>query len=317
MTPTLAQLLAAGEISRLDAHFGECVARLGAGDLDDAGRADLATLAALASRATAAGHVCLPLAEIAGAPVLRAATGDDGPSERGDEAARAALGTLSWPALEAWQAVLLRSAAAGDGSRVTPLVLDASRRLYLHRLWEAERELKAQVSRRVACPPDAVDESWLSGALRRLFPRGADDIDAAVEWRALACLVVMTRRFAVVSGGPGTGKTTGVIRLLALLIEQAFAAGKTLRIALVAPTGKAAARLQETVDAQRGQLPVPESVRAALPRETTTIHRRLGSYVTGFYYGRDNRIPYDIVVVDEASMVDLPLMAHLVGALED
>ncbi len=85
----------------------------------------------------------------------------------------------------------------------------------------------------------------------------------------------------------------------------------------MAPTGKAAARLQESVEQQRASLPIPEAVRAALPEEASTIHRRLGAYGRGFRYNRQNRLPYDVVVVDEASMVDVVLFSRLVAALEN
>jgi exodeoxyribonuclease V alpha subunit len=126
--------------------------------------------------------------------------------------------------------------------------------------------------------------------------------------------VAALKRFTVISGGPGTGKTTTVVRILALLLEQAAA---PLRIALAAPTGKAAARMQEAIRASRETLPVDPGVRDAIPVEATTIHRLLGvrpGSVT-FRRDRDDPLPVDVLVVDEASMVDLALMAKLVRAV--
>jgi len=323
MIPSTQQLLAAGRVSRLDHHFAQFVARLGAGDLDNDQRAVLTAAAALVSAHTAGGHVCLPLEEITGKPVLseqalgETATGIA--ARAGIDRLPSPLAGITWPKLEVWERTLRGNRVVGDGTPPTPLVLDAARRLYLHRYWEHEQRLVRFLRTRIDARPDAVDPVWLKPALERLFPleRGDATDSSEVDWRKLAALVVLSRRFTVISGSPGTGKTTAVIKLLALMIEQAQQAGKSLRIALLAPTGKAAARLQETVDLQRDELNVAEDVRAALPTEGATIHRRLGAYGRGFIYGLDKRLPYDVVVVDEASMVDVVLMSRLAMALEE
>ncbi len=278
----------------------------------------LALAAAMASAHTAGGHVCLPLAELAGQPVLPKIQ-MPGPSR---EAGRNPLSGRTWPSLERWRQAVAASAVTGTGTPPTPLVLDEANRLYLHRYWEHEQRVIRFLGECVREDAAEVDEVWLKEALKRLFPEdvrvggGAADA-AAVEWRKLAALVTLSRRLSIISGGPGTGKTTAVIKLLALLIEQAQKAGRELRIALVAPTGKAAARLEESVEQQRGTLPIPEAVRAVLPEDASTIHRRLGAYGRGFRYNRQNRLPYDVVVVDEASMVDVVLFSRLVAALEN
>ena len=300
MIPTPSALLAAERIALLDHHFALFAARLGGDALAPDDRAALGAAAALVSAHSSQGHVCLPLPELAGQPVLEEAAEQD------------ALGC--WPPLAEWVASLRRSAVVGDGSVLSPLVLDAAGRLYLHRYWEHEQCLARLLAARIAEPPTPVDPAWLHEAVYRLFPADGGEVPV---WHHLAAFVVATRRLAVISGGPGTGKTTAVIRLLALLIEQAQGQGRPLRIALVAPTGKAAARLQETVDLQRAHLRTSDAVRAALPHDATTLHRRLGAFGTGFTYGPGNRIPYDVVVVDEASMVDVMLMSRLVSALED
>ncbi len=307
--PTTRELLSAGCISQLDHHFGLFMARLSASDLDPADLAVLAAASAMVSAYTGGGHTCLPLSELVGSVAQRGREAPLAEKEAGP----------CWPEKVDWAAILGRCAVVGDGSDLTPLVLDDAGRLYLHRYFAHEQRLGRLLQERIEAAPAVVDGDWLGEALERLFPGEPGDSDPAgeVDWRKLAGLVVASRKLAIISGGPGTGKTTAVIKLLALLIEQAQRDGRDLRIALVAPTGKAAARLQETVDKQRAKLPISDEVRAGLPEESTTLHRRLGYFGTGYRYGPDNRVPYDVVVVDEASMVDMGLMSTLLAALED
>ncbi|EGA68124.1 exodeoxyribonuclease V alpha chain [Vibrio sinaloensis DSM 21326] len=138
-----------------------------------------------------------------------------------------------------------------------------------------------------------------------------------VNWQKVAAAIALTRRFAVISGGPGTGKTTTVTKLLAALIEQAKQAGEAPSIKLVAPTGKAAARLTESIGKAISQLPVEPELKAAIPTDASTIHRLLGAIPNSaeFRHHQQNPLHLDILVVDEASMVDLPMMYKLVAAL--
>lgn len=316
MTPSLDVLRDAGRISDLDYHLARLVLRLGGEGLDPDERADLAAAAALCSAQTRAGHVCLPLDRLAGTPVLEACEEEDAEDGSGGTEPSPLEGAC-WPGLGAWRAALGKSRAVGVGEPPTPLVLDGADRLYLHRYWAHETELSAALRDRLRAPDEPFDAAWLRGALDRLFPPEPGDPPGGVgpDWRKLAALIVLQRHFAIVSGGPGTGKTTAVIKLLSLRVERAQAAGQTLRIAMMAPTGKAAARLQEVVAREKARLPVPARVRDALPVEATTIHRRLGAYGRGYVHGPGNPIPYDVVVVDESSMVDVVLMSRLVGAL--
>lgn len=149
-------------------------------------------------------------------------------------------------------------------------------------------------------------------ALDDLVPQSA-----CVNWQKVAAAVALTRRFAVISGGPGTGKTTTVTKLLAALIEQAKQSGEAPTIKLVAPTGKAAARLTESIGKAVAQLPIEPELKVAIPTEASTIHRLLGAIPNSaeFRHHQQNPLHLDILVVDEASMVDLPMMYKLVGAL--
>jgi exodeoxyribonuclease V alpha subunit len=239
------------------------------------------------SRALRNGHVCIPLDELA------------------DGASVTALETT------------LRASRLVSGDTAAPLVLEAGR-LYLRRYWQHERELAERLRARIDEADVAIEGALLRDGLARLFPRtglAAGEVDR----QRLAALVATMRRFCVISGGPGTGKTSTVVKILALLVEQARHAGKRrFGIMLVAPTGKAAARLGEAIRGERSQLACAESIRAAIPDEAMTIHRCLrplpGS-TTRFRHDADNPIAADVVLVDEASMVDLALMNRLVGAL--
>ncbi|PMH41159.1 exodeoxyribonuclease V subunit alpha [Vibrio sp. 10N.286.49.B3] len=144
-------------------------------------------------------------------------------------------------------------------------------------------------------------------------------LSACLNWQKVAAAVALTRRFAVISGGPGTGKTTTVTKLLSALVEQAQDSGETPTIKLVAPTGKAAARLTESIGGAIDELALSPEVKALIPTESSTLHRLLGAIPqrAEFRHHSGNRLHVDILVVDEASMVDLPMMFKLVDALPD
>lgn len=246
--------------------------------------------AALCCEALAGGDVCLPLRRLAGRR----------PWPEID---------LVLPALEAWRAQLEASPLVGGPGAYAPLILDGER-LYLARYQAYEQQLAERLLARASDAPE-VDEACLADSLARLFAFNRQTPD----WQRLAAAQAVRRRLAVISGGPGTGKTTTVVRLLAALLEQPD--GANLAIGLAAPTGKAAARMAEAIRNAKAQLPVAEAIRAALPDEARTLHRLLGSRGDSPRVRHDaaNPLPLDVLVVDEASMVDLALMAKLVEAL--
>jgi exodeoxyribonuclease V alpha subunit len=152
----------------------------------------------------------------------------------------------------------------------------------------------------------------LRAGLARLFPAGEAE---SVDWQRVAAALAVLRPFCVICGGPGTGKTHTVAAILALLLEQAGA--RPLRVALAAPTGKAAGRLRDAIHAARPGLDISPELAAGFPDEALTLHRLLG-FRPGRScprYGPQEPLSADLVVVDEASMVDLPMMARLVDAL--
>jgi exodeoxyribonuclease V alpha subunit len=142
-------------------------------------------------------------------------------------------------------------------------------------------------------------------------------VDTCLNWQKVAAAVALTKRFVVISGGPGTGKTTTVTKLLAVLLEQAQSRGDNTTIELVAPTGKAAARLTESIGKAVSGLPVSDSIKAQIPTNASTVHRLLGAISDSveFRHSRDNPLHLDILVVDEASMIDLSMMYRLTEAL--
>ena len=280
------------------------------------------------SRAVADGHVCVRL----------------------DEVADSAAGTRAGAAR--WRGWLQDSTLAGTPQQRTgpegeplPLIVDADGRLYLHRYFDYERRLAARLLAPVTLPRHAAaiphdgTAALPSGArpasaaitaadqagaptatevdgvpapavavLRALFPPHAPD---AVDWQQIAAALALRGRLTVVSGGPGTGKTTTVVNLLASLL----AADPDARIALAAPTGKAAARMLEAL--RQRALHLPAAVRERLPAESHTVHRLLGALPEGggFRHNAAHPLAIDVLVVDEASMLDLSLATQLFEAV--
>ena len=287
----LAALRDAGHLTDLDIHLADLLVRLSGGD-----DPRLRLAAALVSHRTGEGHVCADLAATAGRPIVEGVP--DAPVA---------------PDLAAWTAALRVSAVVGSDADDTPLVLDGAGRLYLRRYWAYERTLVDDLLARAAAAPAGVDEARLTKAVGSLLP-GDEATSSGTDWQRVAAVTAVLRRLCVISGGPGTGKTSTVVRLLALL---AATSPSPPRIALAAPTGKAAARLEAAVRAGRAALPLPDTLRAAIPEQASTVHRLLGtrSDSPAVRHDAHNPLALDVVVVDEASMVDLALMAKLVRAL--
>jgi exodeoxyribonuclease V alpha subunit len=269
----------AGVLAPADVHVARRLAQL-AGEDDEA----VQLAAALAVRGPRLGHVCVDLATIRDTATVDVEEPVD-------------LGALPWP--DDWLERVRRSGLLGG-----PLQLEGSV-LYLDRYWREERQVAADLVALMDAPPTRVDEARLAAGLERV---GGD------RRQRLAAETALKRRFAVVAGGPGTGKTTTVAHILALLFEQ----GDPL-VALAAPTGKAAARLVEAVHEEARKLDIAEDVRArVLGLDASTLHRLLGwrpDSHSRFRHDRGNRLPYDVVIVDETSMVSLSLMARLIEAV--
>jgi exodeoxyribonuclease V alpha subunit len=269
---------ASGVLQAADVHVGLRVARMTA-ETDER----VALAVAFLVRALRSGSVCVDLRSVA---------------------AESALAELPWPEPGEWLAAV----------RASPLIDLALRfygdLLYLDRYWREEEQVCTDLLARragtgTAVPPDA------DAALARVFPTAGHD-----EQRD-AARIALSQGTTVLTGGPGTGKTTMVAGLLAVLAEQAESSGRPARIALTAPTGRAAARLQQAVHSEIGKLDAADRARLA-GLEALNLHRLLGwrpGSSVRFRHDRGNRLPHDVIVVDETSMVSLTLMARLLEAV--
>ncbi|MFZ9313856.1 MAG: exodeoxyribonuclease V subunit alpha [Burkholderiaceae bacterium] len=304
------------------------------------GTSDAVLLAAgLTSFQLGRGHVCLDLSAVVEDP--RSALGLSemlsDPERRKVIAALTGAGSMvDGMSCEAWTDELraakgvvahAEDAAAADA----PLVL-AGQCVYLQRYWRYEREVEAAIRQRLATTQarlSVLPAQLFRSTLEALFP--SPPSAGSLDWQKVACALAARSAFAVITGGPGTGKTTTVVRLLALLQRLALAGptGRPLRILLAAPTGKAATRLQAALAGALHQLPAVvrdyPSLLASIPSEVSTVHRLLGAYGNrpgqrdrqGFRYGQREKLPVDLLVIDEASMIDLEMMAAVVRALPD
>lgn len=303
--------------------------------------------AALASHQLGRGHVCLDINATLNAPDFALSLPPEGddltdppplPSD--------VLATLTF---SEWQAALHHPLLTSEGPGNTPLVVvtthsasaTPSTRLYLRRYWQYEQSLHQHIAARLEgtgaestsgrpihwAMGDASHPGLLPQALNILFKPSN-----ALDWQKTACALAARSRFGIITGGPGTGKTTTVVRLLALLqtLQLAQHPSQPLRIRLAAPTGKAAARLNESIAGQVNALPLAElatllsehSPSAAaseieIPTEVTTLHRLLGARpdTRHFRHSTANPLALDVLVIDEASMVDIEMMAATLSAL--
>lgn len=267
---------AAGVIEAADVHVAHRLSAL-AKETDE----EVALAVALTVRALRGGSVCVDLRSV--------------PAQVG-------VDELPWPAVDGWLTAVRDSPLLGS----PPVLRLYDELLYLDRYWLEEQQVCDDVQTMLAAQPTGTVPD-----IDRLFPPGFE------EQREVA-KIALAQGLTVLTGGPGTGKTTTVARLLALLTEQAETDKRArLRIALAAPTGKAAARLQEAVALEVGKLDAVDQQRVSGLR-ATTLHRLLGSRPDSssrFRHHRGNRLPHDVIVVDETSMVALTMMARLLEAV--
>lgn len=281
-----------GMLSEIDIHFARFIA-----GLKDNNDPDILLGAALVSNVTGKGDVCLDLNSLAGKVLLEKQDGQE---------------PVVCPELTLWRKKLRASRVVGEPGDYCPLILDEKNRLYLYRYWEYEKKVSDSIKRRLKKGIRKVNLTILKDSLKRLFPaRPGNGSDQQRE----AALISAFTSFCVITGGPGTGKTFTVAKILALLLEQVE--DQQLRIFLSAPTGKAAARLSESIKIAREKLDCSSDIKESIPTEAYTIHRMLKTIAGSPYFrhNAENPLPADVVVVDEASMVDLALMAKLMDAV--
>jgi len=325
----LARWVERGWLRDVDAAFAGFLAR----EAHDASGL-LILAAALASHQLGRGHACLDLNATLSNPSFVLSLPPDGHTAPDDNDGTADAPLLPANVLEGvtlahWLKALEHSALVSDGAGETPLVLSGTR-VYLRRYWRYEQNVCNAIRERIAGDeaaqrPLPLDPATLRSTLDALFPRQNGAAAVRSDWQKIACALAAKSAFSIVTGGPGTGKTTTVVKLLALLQAQALAAehdARPLRIRLAAPTGKAAARLNESIAGAVARLPLDafphgEAIRDAIPVVVTTLHRLLGTVPNSrrFRHHAGNPLSLDVLVIDEASMVDLEMMNAVLAAL--
>jgi len=278
--------------SKINIHFARFIAEL-AGDGDP----DIFLAAALVSRAAENGDVCLDLRDSAEKVILEKRNENDG---------------LICPKFDRWLEKIGSSPVTGRPGQTKPLILDYHNRLYLYRNWEYENILAENIKSRATDEPGDLDIQSLIRSISKLYP---GDRGAIPDWQKVAAATALLKKICIITGGPGTGKTFTITRIMALLIEQGVRDDP--KILLAAPTGKAATRLQESIRQAIPALNCSDNIKNTIPSDVKTIHRMLRPKLNSpyFHYTRDNTLPADMVIIDEASMVDLALMSKLVQAI--
>jgi exodeoxyribonuclease V alpha subunit len=290
----ITQLIETGYLSEIDVHFGKFIAGLDKND-----NLDIFIAAALVSRATGEGDGYLDLNSNTLKPILSDINDED---------------RLKSPQLSEWLKTLSQSRVVGRPGEFHPLILDKKNRLYLYRYWDYENRLSNTIKSRIKENIQGIDRSILKDSLNRLFPNNGTN---EFNWQKVAGVIAAFKKFCVITGGPGTGKTFTTAKILALLLE--LSPKDKPSILLAAPTGKAAARIGESIRAAKTTLNCSEDIIDAIPSEAYTIHRMLKTIPGSpyFYHNAENPLTADIVVVDEVSMVDLALMVKLLSAVKN
>ncbi|MEN6623277.1 MAG: exodeoxyribonuclease V subunit alpha [Smithella sp.] len=280
--------------SSIDLHLGNFIA-----SFNEDGKEESLLAAALLSRSLRDGHVCLDLKTLAGTIVYK--------SEDEKE-------IIQCRQLDLWLNSLGKSPCVGRPGDFKPLILDEKNRLYLQRYWQYEKDVAGFILARASVNNEFnYDGLHVQEKLNKYFNK---DENENISWQKVAAATALLKKFLIISGRPGTGKTTTVTKIMAFLLEMKES---NMRIALAAPTGKAAARLQESVKKTKERLNCSDVLKEMIPETASTIHRLLGS-ISGspfFRFNEKNKLPFDLIIVDEASMIDLPLMAKLMAAISD
>ncbi len=215
------------------------------------------------------------------------------------------------PGIDELQDLIASSPVFGQPGEQRPLIMDRGR-LYLHRFYHYELAISEHLLSRCGQQAKTIADEQIA-TVDRLFP-GTEDADK-VDMQKIAAIVSSLHPLAIISGGPGTGKTYTVSRILALLLDQ----HPDIRVQLTAPTGKAAMRLSQSIIQLSHQLAIDDATRKMIPQQAVTLHRLLAidRYSHRPRFNQDNPLDCDLLVVDEASMIDQQMMAMLTDALPD
>ncbi|MGP8154961.1 MAG: exodeoxyribonuclease V subunit alpha [Smithella sp.] len=278
--------------SPMDIHFGNFIS-----SFCQENKKELFLAASLVSRCVKEGHIFLDLNDLAGKIIFRSEDGKN---------------IIECPQLNSWLISLRSSPCVGEPGDFKPLILGENGRLYLQRYWQYEKDVAEYISISISRNNEIkIDRYELQKKLQLYFNENSEE---KTNWQKVAAVAALLKKFLVISGSPGTGKTTAITKIMALILDVS---DRPLLIALAAPTGKAAARLQESVNKMKEKLNCQASIKEMMPGGAQTIHRLLGPISNSpyFRFNRKNHLPYDLIVIDEASMVDLPLLAKLIAAL--
>jgi len=214
---------------------------------------------------------------------------------------------IKYPHVEQWIQEISAFSCVSSSFDQQPIIIDGQS-VYLGKLWHFEHAIVEQIKKRVDIKP-MINEALLEKGLHQLF----DSKSQAIDWQKIAASMAVTQSFCVISGGPGTGKTSTLIKVLALLIEQQ----PNINIQLCAPTGKAAIRMLEAINSRKEALNLNPLIINQMPQTAKTIHRLLAYQQGIFRVNQQSPLQVDCLVIDEASMIDLELMHHLLSALSD
>lgn len=300
----LDKLKSSGMIVPLDFHLAMFFTRQST--LTDAlAKARFAFLITWLSIEVRAGHVCINIADLNKQHLEY---------RFGRELANQILTDLDSPTFADWMHLItqLGMDMISDGSLLSPFILNRNR-LYFQRMWLYETHVAQYFNHSLqnTTPSDAVKQ-----CLTSLFDE--EDDNAEIDWQKVATATATSRKVTIISGGPGTGKTTTISKILAtLVVVHQQQSSVPLKIIAAAPTGKAAARLTESLAKAIATLPVSASTKAAIPVEAITLHRLLGAKAGSnkYRYDANNPLNLDVLLIDEASMIDLPMMSSVIAAL--
>ncbi len=312
-------------LSPIDYHFAELMVKMSGKDSKE-----LFLAAALASYYRGEGHICFDISSRAGKETMIKLSFKKGEefsfdtawtkhhwgkgqicfdiSMKAEGQSKEKLNPTLCPELGKWLKNLNVKKVVGKPGDHRPLILDGSR-LYLYRYWDYEKKLIDNIKARVATTPVEVNLKLFKDGLMKQLPENT------TKEQKVAVVASIMKNFCVISGGPGTGKTYTVASILAIILQQQTS---SLRIALTAPTGKAAVRLQETINNALKKINCPQNIQKVIQNlKSSTIHRLLKMTPDSPYppFDAKNPLPMDLVVVDEASMIDLALMSKLIQAI--